>query len=79
MSDVNAICSRCQLLCPNAAPVGHPPLCPRCDAVDELLKTTDELHAQVRRALERNSPGERVLAKSLLIRHGAIVAKVRSL
>jgi phage FluMu protein Com len=79
MSDVNAICSRCQLLCPNAAPVGHPPLCPRCDAVDELLKTTDELHAQVRRALNGNSQGERVLARSALIRAEAIVARVRSL
>jgi hypothetical protein len=76
-----ATCTKCHQLYEalETVPLQPTHLCQRCDAVEELLKTSDELHHEVDRALVSNSLGDRTYARSMLVRHKVAVAKVRSL
>lgn len=77
---VAAICTKCRQHYAAAAnePLLPVHVCPRCFAVDQLLKTADEVHAQIKRALdEHQSLGARTVARSALVRLQADVARVR--
>lgn len=79
---IRALCTKCHQ---QYAASAHEPLlpvhiCPRCFAVDQLLKTAEEVHAQIKRALdEHQSLGARTVARAALVRLQADVQRVRRL